>query len=57
MSEAVKILEEEAGNFRKIFNSIRAEVGKVIVGQEKVVAGTLTALMCGGNVLLEGVPG
>jgi MoxR-like ATPase len=29
----------------------------VIVGQERVVEATLTALFCGGNVLLEGVPG
>jgi MoxR-like ATPase len=36
---------------------IKREVGKVIVGQERVVEGTLTALVCGGNVLLEGVPG
>ncbi|MFN9721427.1 MAG: AAA family ATPase, partial [Planctomycetota bacterium] len=32
-------------------------VGKVIVGQQRVVEAALTALLCGGNVLLEGVPG
>jgi MoxR-like ATPase len=36
---------------------MREEVGKIIVGQEAVVEGVLTALLCGGNVLLEGVPG
>ncbi len=36
---------------------MRAEFGKVIVGQDAVVEGTLIALFAGGHVLLEGVPG
>jgi MoxR-like ATPase len=32
-------------------------VGRVIVGQQRVVESVLTAMLCGGNVLLEGVPG
>src|ERR1041385_2891604 len=36
---------------------MRAEVGKVIVGHEPIVDGTLIAIMAGGHVLLEGVPG
>ena len=36
---------------------MRAEIGKVIVGQDAVVEGTLIALFAGGHVLLEGVPG
>jgi MoxR-like ATPase len=36
---------------------IRDEIGKVIVGHENVVEGVLTALIAGGHVLLEGVPG
>ena len=36
---------------------MRAELGKVIVGQDSVVEGTLIALFAGGHVLLEGVPG
>ncbi len=35
----------------------REEVGKVIVGQHEVVQLCLTALLAGGHVLLEGVPG
>ena len=50
-------LQQEADQFRKEFQTIRDAVGKVIVGQEKVVEATLTAILCGGNVLLEGVPG
>ena len=36
---------------------IRAEVGKVIFGQEKAVENTLVALLSGGHALLVGVPG
>ena len=50
-------LATETDQFRNDMNRIRAEVGKVIVGQERVVESTLTAIFCGGNVLLEGVPG
>jgi MoxR-like ATPase len=51
------VLEAEAQEFRDAFAEIRTAVGKVIVGQDRVVEATLTALFCGGNVLLEGVPG
>ena len=37
--------------------AVRAEVARVIVGQEGVVSGLITALLAGGHVLLEGVPG
>ena len=37
--------------------SVRGEIHKVIVGHENVVEGVLTALLAGGHVLLEGVPG
>ena len=50
-------LQAEADQFRKEFETVREAVGKVIVGQQRVVEATLTALLCGGNVLLEGVPG
>ena len=36
---------------------VRAEIGKVIVGQQDVVDGVLICLLAGGHVLLEGVPG
>src|SRR5262245_15737641 len=43
--------------FRSDFDALRREIGKVIVGHEDIVAGTLTGLIAGGHVLLEGVPG
>jgi MoxR-like ATPase len=50
-------LQAEAEQCQATIAKIRAEVGKVIVGQERVVECTVTAILCGGNVLLEGVPG
>ncbi|HSU56324.1 MAG TPA: MoxR family ATPase [Candidatus Dormibacteraeota bacterium] len=43
--------------FRSAYTNLRAEIGKVIVGQEQIVENTLIALFAGGHVLLEGVPG
>ncbi len=48
---------EKIQSFRDAFNKLRAEIGKVIVGHQPIVDGTLTALFAGGHVLLEGVPG
>ncbi len=36
---------------------VREEVGKAVVGQERVVTGLVVALLVRGHVLLEGVPG
>ncbi|MEZ0263117.1 MAG: AAA family ATPase [Phycisphaerae bacterium] len=36
---------------------MRAELGKVIVGQERVIEELLIALFCRGHAMLEGVPG
>ena len=41
----------------KIIDDVRKEVGRAIVGQEKMLDHLLTALFCGGHVLLEGAPG
>ncbi len=49
--------EDQIQTFRQAYAAVRAEIGKVIVGQDAVVEGTLIALFAGGHVLLEGVPG
>jgi len=48
---------QQASQFRLLVHTLQAEVGKVIVGMEDVVENTLIALLAGGHVLLEGVPG
>ncbi|MER3398119.1 MAG: AAA family ATPase [Chloroflexota bacterium] len=53
MVETALTVEE----FQKVAARIEAEVGKVIVGQREVIRYVLIALIAGGHVLLEGVPG
>jgi len=49
--------EERVAGFRSQYDRVRAEIAKVMVGQDEVVQGVLTGLLAGGHVLLEGVPG
>ena len=42
---------------REQFARVRTEVGKAVVGQDGAVTGLMIALLAGGHVLLEGVPG
>jgi MoxR-like ATPase len=44
-------------SYRKQFADIKAEMAKVIVGQEHIVDSLIEALLCNGHVLVEGVPG
>jgi len=41
----------------QITENIKTEIGKVLVGQDKMVEGLLAGLLCRGHILLEGVPG
>ncbi|HYE30408.1 MAG TPA: MoxR family ATPase [Methylomirabilota bacterium] len=50
-------VEQSIKSFRDKYALLRQEIGKVIVGHEAIVEGTLIALFGGGHVLLEGVPG
>jgi MoxR-like ATPase len=42
---------------KQLFDRITAEIGKVYVGQDELVLGTLVALFSNGHVLIESVPG
>jgi len=44
-------------SFADKFKLLKSEIGKAIIGQDKVVDQTLISLFCGGNCLLIGVPG
>jgi MoxR-like ATPase len=46
-----------ARHVRELHDRTLAEVGKVVVGMEDVITQFLVALIAGGHVLLEGVPG
>ena len=48
---------EKIKQFSRAIARIKAELRKDVVGKEDVVDGVLIAIIAGGNVLLEGVPG
>ena len=50
-------VEQQVAEFKTSCDAIRDEVGKMIVGQRDIINGVITAMIAGGNVLLEGVPG
>jgi MoxR-like ATPase len=56
MADAADV-EAQVRSFAATYERVKAEVAKVIVGQTEVVDGTLVALLAGGHVLLEGLPG
>ena len=43
--------------FSKTVEQIKAEIHEDVVGQEEVIENVIIAIIAGGNVLLEGVPG
>ncbi len=43
--------------FSQQFDLIRNEAAKVVLGQEDIIESTLLAVLAGGHVLIEGVPG
>jgi MoxR-like ATPase len=53
IEQSTNLVTEQSG----VIDSIRQEVNKVLVGQEKLLDRMLVALIAGGHILLEGVPG
>ena len=51
------LLIQQLETFRLDFHKLRSEISRVIVGQTDILDDTLIALIGGGHVLLEGVPG
>src|ERR1043165_2611196 len=50
-------LPDDVTKLQGRFTSLKAEVGKVLVGQDEMLHRLLLGLLAGGHVLLEGVPG
>jgi MoxR-like ATPase len=48
---------EAAARFRTVYADIKTRINQMMVGQADVIDGVMTALLAGGHVLLEGVPG
>ena len=51
------VTEKDIEQFGKQCEDIFAQVSRDVIGQKDVVEGTIIAMIAGGNVLLEGVPG
>ena len=48
---------EKVKKFSQSIAKIKTELAKDVVGQEDIIDSVITAIIAGGNVLLEGVPG
>jgi len=57
MSVDIQRIKEEVLKHTDQLDRIRAEVRKVLVGQDHMLSRLLIALLTGGHVLLEGLPG
>lgn len=51
------ITPNEAKHYKEVFDRIRKEAAKVVVGQHSIVTGLIRALVSNGHVIVEGVPG
>lgn len=51
------ITEKDIVQFGRQCDNIFKQVSRDVIGQKEVVEGTIIAMIAGGNVLLEGVPG
>ncbi len=58
MSQMItEINTEKVKMFSEKIAKIKTELAKDVVGQAEIIDGVITAIVAGGNVLLEGVPG
>ncbi len=55
--EAARALVGEAEAAGEALARVRAEIGKAVFGQERVIELMLAAVLAGGHVLLVGAPG
>ncbi|MGN1104791.1 MAG: AAA family ATPase, partial [Candidatus Coproplasma sp.] len=63
MAEEITVNEDISANIEKVkafstaIAKVKAELAKDVVGQQEIIDNVLIAIVAGGNVLLEGVPG
>jgi len=57
MSVDIQRIKEQVLRYSEQLERVRAEVRKVLVGQDAMLSRLLIAMLTGGHVLLEGVPG
>jgi MoxR-like ATPase len=57
MEESIFQQRTDLSELNESMDSIRTEIGKVIVGQRKMLDLLMIGLLCDGHILIEGVPG
>jgi MoxR-like ATPase len=57
MLEGLSVINDAIKSQSEFIPKLKEQIGKAIVGQEKLVDGLLIGLLANGHVLLEGVPG
>ena len=57
MTSDATAAREAASRFQATYKKIESEVARAMVGQREVIEGVLSAMLAGGHVLLEGLPG
>lgn len=57
MQVDVQQIRDRVAEHADVIHRIRSEVGKIVVGQDEMLSRLMVALMTGGHILLEGVPG
>jgi MoxR-like ATPase len=55
--EVIKQLEVKLKDYRERLVKTKKEIGKIVIGQEKVVDSVFRAIFANGHILFEGVPG
>ena len=50
-------LEKQIQSLREKFDQVKAEVNRIVIGQEELIEKMLIAIVANGHVLIEGVPG
>src|SRR3954466_6835014 len=57
MDQSIREIHEKVAKASVFIQSLKQEIGKVIVGQDYLIERLLIGLLADGHVLLEGVPG
>ena len=57
MDQGIRAINERVQREGAFVQDLQAEVGKIIVGQEKLVSRLIIGILADGHILIEGVPG
>jgi len=55
--EDESLLKSKISEYKKLFEKVKRETGKIVVGQEETMDTIINGLVADGHILVEGVPG